>query len=183
MSKLFQCFQRASLNRFISFKQHRLPRKTVKSLISHMQTIGYIDGDTLALWMEMMTEHNKILTRGERMNLIHSRTKMCRLRYSSIGQYMVEMQCRYLAKILDEFADFGDQVLALHRTSPDALFWELKGSILMERISWCKLCTRVMSFVKVLKLNGSRTCTWPERDLLDLAVVRAEKIFGISKIW
>ena len=180
---LFLLLQRASICRYISFQRLRIPAENVKQLISEMQTVGYIKLEIQYQWKKMMTEHNSIVQRGENMKLLGRRRSFEWIKFSSIDLYMLQMQSRYLSCILDEFSNFGERVLLCMDASSSALFWILEAPILIERASWHKLCSQIMSLLRFLGLDSRRKrrlplSPWPDRELLVAAAARAQQLFG-----
>jgi hypothetical protein len=184
MSIIFSRLQGASLSRYISFTHSRLPREQIKELVVEMRTIGFINQDVLREWNDMMLHHNRIIERGERMNLFHGLINIKRIKFSCVDHYMLQMQSKNIANLLDAFSRFGERVLPLIRESPAALLWIVVGPILIERVSWCRLCSKVMALLHALGLGDQRETPlqlspWPDRDLLEAAIARASSIFGL----
>ena len=134
MSMLFLLIQKASLSRFISFHQDRIPKADVIALVSEMTAAGYINKCLLHEWKERMVEHNRILARGKRMNLLP--WKYQGLEFSSLGSFMMQIQRGYLAHVLDNFSSFGERIVERIRENSDALFWVVDGPIQVEQINW-----------------------------------------------
>ena len=180
---LYKYFRKASLCRFISFERNRLPAEEVKKLLPEMQTVGYINAETHIRWNNMMMEHNELVERGERMRLLPCQINMEWIKFSSVDVFMLQMQSRYLSKLLDDFSNFGDRFLASLSRSPSACFWVMNGPIVIEKSSWLRLCIQVMSLLRVLGFGMDRPTSlllnpWPDRELLESAAARAEHIFG-----
>jgi hypothetical protein len=181
---LFLQFQRASITKHISFHKNRLPREQVMAIIKEAETAGNINQNTLNHWNDLMSEHNQIVERGERMMLQQCRsTSMGWLKFRCLDLFMLQMQSRYLAKLLDDFSSFGGRVLRLIQESPASLFWAIGGQILVERTGWIRLCTRMMTLLHVLGVADPtsarlRLTPWPDRELLQAAAARARGVFG-----
>ena len=58
---LFLHFQRASIVKYISFREERLPRKHIIGFIKEIDTAGNFNRDTLENWKDLMSEHNRII--------------------------------------------------------------------------------------------------------------------------
>jgi hypothetical protein len=183
-SLLFSRFHRASLSRFVSFARNRLPRELIKELVVEMGTVGYINHDVMCQWNDSMLEHNRIIERGERMRLLPGRKSLLRMKFSCVDLYMLQMQSKLLANLLDNFSSFGERVLQLIHESPAALFWMVAGPILVERESWCRLCSQIMALLHALGMSEEHAARlelspWPERAVLEAAAARAAGVFGL----
>jgi hypothetical protein len=178
---LFLHFQRASITKYISYGHNRLPRKQVNKIIKEIDTAGNFNQETFIRWRDLMSEHNSIVERGERMMLLQYRAK--NIKFRCLDLFMLQMQSRFMAKLLDDFSSFGERVLQLIQDSPASLYWTLGGHILMERTSWSRLCSQMMTLLHVLGMADPssarlRLRTWPDRELLEAAAARARGIFG-----
>jgi hypothetical protein len=189
VGKLFFHFQRASISKYISFYRERVPRRQILEIIKESATVVNFNQDTLGHWREMMSEHNSIVERGERMKLLQFRVlKMsCRvstmswIQFQCLDLFMLQMQSRYLARLLDEFSSFGERVLRLMQESPTSLLWTIGGQIVVERESWCSFCSQMMTLLHVLGMadpSRLRLSPWPDRELLEAAALRASGVFG-----
>ncbi len=181
---IFSCFQRASLSRYISFSHSRLLRTEIKELVVEVGVVGFVNQDVLRRWSSMMLEHNRIIERGQRMKLQHGPKNLDRLKFSCVDLYMLQMQSKHIANRLDAFSSFGERVLLLIRESPAALFWIVGGPILVERLSWCRLCAEVMALIHALGMGDQQApplqlSPWPDRALLEAAITRATGVFGL----
>jgi hypothetical protein len=181
---LFFLFQRASISKYMSFHQERLPRQQVMDIIREIDIVGKINMDTLNQWKELMSEHNRIVERGERMMLLQcrARTLNC-LKFRCLDLFMLQIQSRYLAKLLDNFSSFGERVLQRISESPAALLWTIGGQIAVERTSWYKLCAQMTALLHALRMADPssprlRLRPWPDRALLEAAAARARGVFG-----
>jgi hypothetical protein len=178
---LFSQLKKASLSRYISFSQERIPQAQVKELIKEMRTVGYIDRATLCQWQSWMSEHNRILERGFRMGLLDGRRWAKSMKFTSLDRFMLQMQSKYLAKTLDIFSRFGERVADLIKAESNARMWKVAGPILVERRSWIRLCRQILSLLnliftsKYFKLERS---AWPDRELLEFSMQRARQVFG-----
>jgi hypothetical protein len=181
---LFVHFQQASISKYISYRKERLPRDQVKSIIKEIETAGKINQNTLRHWSDLMSEHNRIAERGERMLLLQNRaSNMNWIKFQCLDLFMIQMQSRYLAKLLDDFSSFGERVLRLVQESPAALLWGIGGQLVVERTSWCRLCAQMMTLLHVLGMADPssarlRLRPWPDRELLEAAAERARGVFG-----
>ena len=151
--------------------------------IKEVDIVGYFNQDTLGHWKQLMAEHNRIVEQGERMLLLQGMKKMDWIKFRCLDLFMLQMQSCYLAKLLDGFSSFGEQILRLIQESPSSLFWTIGGQILVERTSWCRLCARMMTLLHVLGLADPSSARlplrpWPDRDLLEAAAARARGVFG-----
>ena len=152
---LFLHFERASITKYISFHQNRIPRDQVIAIINEIDTVGNINQDTLGCWKDLISEHNRIIERGERMMLMQCiKTRMSWAKFQSLDLFMLQMQSRYLARPVDEFSCFGERVLRLIHDLPTSLLWNLGGEIVVERTSWCRLCGQMMTLLHVLGCLG-----------------------------
>jgi hypothetical protein len=181
---LFLHFQRASIVKYISFGQERLPRKHIMKFIKEIDTAGNFNRDTLENWKDLMSEHNRIIERGERMQQQLCRaTRMSWIKFRNLDLFMIQMQSRYLARLLDDFSCFGERVLQLIHESPASPLWNLGGEIVVERTGWCRLCAKVMTLLHVLGMADPSSVSlrlrhWPDRELLEAAAARARGVFG-----
>jgi hypothetical protein len=183
VGRLFRNFQRASITKYISYCQERLPRQQAMEIIREIDTAGNFNQDTLAYWKEWMSEHNRIVERGERMMLLQGRkTNMNWIKFWSLDLFMLQMRSGYMAELLNDFSRFGERVLQLIEASPNFLFWGIGGQIVVERTRWCRLCAHVMTLLHVLGVADSsarpQRTPWPDRDLLEAAATRARGVFG-----
>ena len=180
---LFCELQKASISRYISFSKQMLPRNKVKMFIREMQTVGYINKDMLKHWKVLMQEHNRILARGERLGLCSVPMKARSLTMSSLDMYMVQMQSRYLAEILDDLTSFGERVIKRIGGSPMSLLWVISGPILVERRSWVRFCQQMMSLLHSMGMDGFadklHLDPWPDRERLESSALRARQVFEI----
>ncbi len=128
-----------------------------------------------------MLEHNRIIERGQRMKLQHGPKNLDRMKFSCVDLYMLQMQSKHISSLLDAFSSFGERVLILIRESPAALFWIVGGPILVERVSWCRLCAHVMGLIHALGMGYQpfQLEPWPDWALLEAAIARAAGIFGL----
>jgi hypothetical protein len=178
---LFLHFQRASITKYISYQQERLPRQHVMEIIKEVATVGNINQDTFSHWKELMSEHNHIVERGERMLLLpYKATHLNWIKFRCLDIFMLKMQSRYLAKLLNDFSTFGERVLRLIEESPASLVWNIGGQIVVERAAWYRLCTQLMTFLHVLGVAdpSSPLRPWPDHELLQAAATRARGVFG-----
>ena len=154
------------------------------AIVKEIDTAGKIDQNTLGHWKALMSEHNNIVERGERMMLQQGRApNMSWLKFRCLDLFMLQMQSRYLAKLLDDFSSFGERVLRLIQESPASLCWTLGGHVLMERTTWIRLCAQVMTLLHVLGMAKPYSARlllrpWPDRELLEAAAARARRVFG-----
>ena len=181
---LFLHFQRASISKYISYRQETPPRQQIIEIIKGIDTAGNINQDTFSHWKDLMSEHNRIVERGEQMMLLRIRAaNMKWIKFGCLDLFMLQMQSRYLAKLLDEFSSFGERVLLLIQESPTSLFWTLGHQIGVELTSWSRLCGQMMTLVHVLgvadpSFERLRLSPWPDRELLEAAAARAKRVFG-----
>ena len=145
-----------------------------------MREVGFI-GDTIRKeWIGMMGAHNRILKRGATMKLLPS-CKTEDLQHSSLDLFMLQMESRHLAQILDHFSSFGEKTRSVIITEPDALFWTLSGPIIVERIHWRELCTRVMGILRFIGFEEDdftfELNLWPDREILRTSAKRARQTF------
>ena len=146
-----------------------------------MRTVGFIDKETLCQWEILMSEHNRILERGFRMGLLNGRVRGKSMRFSSLDHFMLQMQSKYLAGIVDDFSRFGERVTDLMKAEPNSLMWNIAGPILVERrswSSWIRLCRQMISFLQTISAQRSERCSWPDRELLEGSMERARNMFG-----
>jgi hypothetical protein len=68
-------------------------------------------------------------------NLDHDR----RLKFSCVDLYMLQMQSKHIASLLDAFSSFRERLFLLTRESPAALFW-IVGDPSWWSAAWCRLC-------------------------------------------
>ena len=131
-----------------------------------------------------MSEHNRLVERGERMKLLQCSTnKLNWIKFQNLDLFMLQMRSGYLAKLLDDFSSFGERVLRLIQVAPALLFWVIGGQIVVERTRWRKFCEQMMTLLHVLGVAGPSSARpllrpWPDRDLLEAAAARASGIFG-----
>ena len=181
---LFLHFQRASISKYISYRQETPPRHQVLEIIREIDTVGNINQDTFSHWKDLMSQHNRIVQRGERMALLRQRaTNMNWIKFGCLDLFMLQMQSRYLAKLLDGFSSFGERVLQIIQESPTSLIWTLGDEIGMERTSWSRLCAQMMTLLHVLGVADPsstrlRLSPWPDRELLEAAAARTRRVFG-----
>ena len=178
---LFLHFQRASIIKHISYRHEKLPRQQVMEIIREIETAGNFNQDTLGHWKTWMTEHNRIVERGERMMLMQCRATNLRwIKYRRLDLFMLQMQSRHIAGLLDDFSSFGERVLLLIHESPASLFWVIGGQIVVEHTRWRRLCGQMMTLLHVLGVADPfpRQSRWPDRDLLEAAAARARGVFG-----
>jgi hypothetical protein len=184
---LFLHFKRASVAKFLSIypaRIVRMPWDDIKEIVQELDTIGKFNQDTLSLWNDWMSEHNRIVERGERMMLLQCRARcMSWLKYRSLDLFMLQMQCRHLAKLLTDFSSFGERVLRLIQESPGSLFWVVGGPIVVEHTRWAQLCEHMMTLLHVLGVakpspTRRRRRLWPDRELLEAAAARVRGVFG-----
>ena len=179
---LFRAMQKASISRYISFSKERLPPDEVKALIKEMQTVGYINMSMLNHWRDLMREHNQILARGQRLGLsgrtINTKSRL----FSSLDLYMLQMQSKYLAEILDDFSRFAERVMRCIAESPASRMWVVSGAIIIERSSWMCFCQQVVSLLHTIGIHCPvskvRLDPWPDRKLLESSAARAQQMFG-----
>ncbi len=177
-------FKRASISRYISFSHGRIPLNEIKGMIKEMDTIGNINETTHSQWKDLMSEHNSILARGELMMLQQCRVINTRwITFQCLDLFMLQMQSRYLAKLLDDFSSFGQRVLRLVQESPASLIWAISEHIVIERRSWNRLCAQMMTLLHVLGMTDPssarlRLKPWPDRALLEAAAARVRAVFG-----
>ena len=145
-----------------------------------MREVGFIDDTIRKEWIGMMGAHNRILKRGATMKLLPS-CKTEDLQHSSLDLFMLQMESRHLAQILDHFSSFGEKTRSVIITEPDALFWTLSGPIIVERIHWRELCTRVMGILRYIGFEEDdftfELSPWPDREILKASAKRALKTF------
>ena len=181
---LFLHFQRASITKYISFHQNRLPREQATAIVKEIATVGNINQDTLSNWKDRMFEHNSMVERGERMMLMQCKVmNLSWIKFRCLDLFMIQIQSRYLAKLLDDFSSFGERVLLLIHESPASLLWTLGGQMVVERTSWFRLCAQVMTLLHVFGVADPtsarlRLRPWPDRELLEAAAGRARGVFG-----
>ena len=176
---LFRVIQRLSISRYLSFARERLAPANVKILIKEMKKVGYINISMLNHWIELMDEHNRILARGQKLGL-SGRTIQVRSRMiSSLDMYMLQMQSKYLAEILDDFTSFRERVVKSIAKSPASIVWGVSGAIVMERGSWMRFCQQVMSLLQIIGVgNKAHFDAWPDRELLEASALRARRTFA-----
>ena len=181
---LFRELQKASISRYISFSERRMPRHRVKMLVREMQTVGYMSKKMLCHWKDLMQEHNRILSRGERLGLCSGAIKARSFKMSSLDVYMLQMQSRYLAEILDDLTSFGERVVKRICESPRSSMWVISGPILAERHSWVRFCQQMMSLLHIMGLgrvgdfsNRMHLDPWPDRERLESSALRARHVF------
>ena len=176
---LFRVIQRLSICRYLSFARERLAPANVKILIKEMKKVGYINISMLNHWIELMDEHNRILARGQKLGL-SGRTIQVRSRMiSSLDMYMLQMQSKYLAEILDDFTSFGERVVKSIAKSPASIVWGVSGAIVMERGSWMRFCQQVMSLLQIIGVgNKAHFDAWPDRELLEASAAHARRTFA-----
>ena len=178
---LYRGLQKASLSRYISFSRGRVPREQIKRLLREFRTVGFINKEVLSDWNEMMSEHNRILDRGIRMALLNGQLQARALKFSSLDHFMLQMQRKYIADILDDFTRFGEHVTGLINVSPNALMWHIAGPILVERRSWATFCRQMMNLLQIISTHDNlnlKRSDWPDFELLACAIERARHIFG-----
>ena len=181
---LFLHFQRASISKYISYRQETPPRHQVLEIVREIDTVGNINQDTFSHWKDLMSQHNRIVQRGERMVLLRQRvTNMNWIKFGCLDLFMLQMQSRYLAKLLDDFSSFGERVLRLIHESPASLFWVIGGQIIVEHTRWRRLCGQMMTLLHVLGVadpssTQPQSGRWPDRDLLEAAAARVRGVFG-----
>ncbi len=62
------------------------------------------------------------------------------------------------------------------------MFWMVGGPILVERLSWIRLCAQVMALLHALGMGDQQgpplqLSPWPDRALLEAAIARAAGVF------
>ena len=88
--------------------------------------MGNLKQQTAILWKAWMSEHNRIVKRGERMVLLQYKNIDVKwLKFQYLDLFMIQMQSRYFASLLDDFSSFGERVLLLIQESPASLYWTL----------------------------------------------------------
>ena len=180
---LFLHFKKASISNFISFSQGRVPCDEIKKIIREFDTVGNINQDELRQWKDLMTEHNRIIERGERMLLLQNIKSLSWIKFQNLDLFMLQTQSRRLATLLECFSSFGERVLRLIQESPASLIWVIGEQVVVERTSWCRLCSQMMTLLHVLCLADPssvrlRLRPWPDRELLEAAAARARGVFG-----
>jgi hypothetical protein len=176
---LFQHLHKASISRYISFTRERLPKCTVQKMIEEMNTVGYINGDSLSHWKVMLQEHNSLVKRGQRLKpLLHHRVSWIEIK--SLDIYILQMQGRYLADFINDFSRFGERVVSAIQESPESPLWLITESIAIENRHWRELCAQIISFLNVIALTRTRlmSSNFPDSADLDLATSRARRVFG-----
>jgi hypothetical protein len=145
-----------------------------------MREVGFIDDTIRKEWIGMMEAHNRTLKRGATMKLLPSCITE-ELQHSSLDLFMLQMESRHLAQILDHFSSFGEKLIEIIRDKPEALFWTLSGPIIVERIHWRELCTRVMGILRYIGFEEDdftfELNLWPDREILRTSAITARKIF------
>ena len=177
---LFAELRKSSPSRYISFSRGRVPLEQVKQLVGELEHIGLIKKEVRGQWNRMMEEHNRILARGIRMGLHVGLFRASSMRFSSLDQFMLQMHCKYLANVLDDFTRFGERVEDLIRKSPNYLIWNIAGPIMIERRSWIRFSRQILSLLQTIskhKCVRSNCAHSPDHDLLLDSMERARIVF------
>ena len=160
-----------------------MPLAEIQEIIQEFESIGTFDQTTLSHWNDLMSEHNRTISRGERMQLPPcSATNMDWIKFRSLDLFMLRMQGMYLAKLLADFSSFGERVVRLIQESPTSPCWVIGGPLVVERMRWYQLCYQMMTLPHVLGVADQPSVRqrrpWPDRDLLEAAAARARGVFG-----
>ena len=179
---LFREIQKASISHYISFSNDKLAPVDVRMLVREARSVGYINLGMLNHWKELMREHNRILARGHKLGLLGGIITVKSKMIPSLDMYMLQIQSKYLAEILDDFTSFGKRVVKSISESPAGMIWALSGAVTIEINSWVRFCQQMMSLIQTIGVdcpeNKAHLHPWPDRELLEASVARARRTFA-----
>ena len=161
-----------------------MPWDEVKDMIQEFDSVGTFNQTTLRHWNDLMSDHNRTISRGERMLLLPcSANNAGWIKFRCLDLFMLRMQGVYLANLLADFSSFGERVVRLIQESPASPCWVIGGPLVVERTRWYQLCEQMMTLLHVLGMADppsarQRRRPWPDRDLREAAASRARGVFG-----
>jgi hypothetical protein len=147
---------------------------------------------TLQEWCDRMEQHNNLLHRGASMRLC-KKAYTSRLTHCSLDLFMLQMHSDSIADALDNFSAFGNRILPLVASNPDAQTWWLNSEVSIQRRHWRMLRRRIAGLIhlmgftfddSIVAIEAQSTpiplSPWPDHSRLSLAARRAMLVFGES---
>ena len=163
--------RKASLMRYICFAQERKPWSEILETVHEMREAGWIE-------LKLSSQACQRFTNAHTPKFKFLKKGYIR-KYSKKDLHLIQAQSRELAHAIDCISTFGERVIQCRKKNPNALVWDIAGSIGIERAMWNSLRKITIRVLRWIDFNGNLVLEepWPHFYLLATSVERAKQVF------